>query len=143
MAWGGSEMGTLFLLSELYGSAAGFSTASPARLVAIVVSKIVLFIMMRIIIRIRLEKHQRIPQKYFLGLMLFPVSSILSIAMLTQTWVKATGLERLNNFWLEALASISLLFANLFVFALFDRVTEETQIGEDHSGPPGGDQTQA
>lgn len=124
IAWGGSEIGSLFALSLVFGSTESFAQPTVERLVAIVISKILLFIIMRAIIRIRLNKYLRIPFKYFLGLMIFPVASMMNITLLSRVWINAHPSADSSFVIFAALASVSLMFANLFVFMLFDRVSD-------------------
>ena len=126
VAWGGTEMGTLFVLSQIYHTTTAFAVPSKERLVALVVSKLLLYGLMRIVVRLRLEKYQRLSARYFWGLMVFPVLSIISLFMLAQIWVDSMGPLHLVSNWLAASVSIAILFANLFIFALFDRISEES-----------------
>lgn len=124
--WGGSEFGTMFLLSLLFGSADGFSQPTLQRLVALVASKLVMFILVRLLIRIRLHSQQRLSWLYFFSLLAFPAASILSIISLELVWQSNLVSTGTPVFTIATCSAIALMFSNLLVFYLFDRVVFES-----------------
>lgn len=77
--WGASEMGVLFILSMIFGSPDNFALPTMQRLVGLISTKLVLFILVRLLIRFRQPKARRLNWSYYLALLAFPSATVLTI----------------------------------------------------------------
>jgi len=123
--WGGSEFGVLIGLSMILGSPENFALPTMHRLVGLVSTKLVLFIVARLLIRYRQRKVTRLNWLHFLALLAFPGASIFTIISLDQMWQQGQQSVKVQPF--AAAAVIALLFANLLVYYLFDRLQFESE----------------
>ncbi|NLC85256.1 MAG: GHKL domain-containing protein [Ruminococcaceae bacterium] len=123
--WGGSEFGVLIGLSQVLGSPENFALPTMQRLVGLVSTKLVLFILIRLLIRFRQRNVSRLSWPYYLALLAFPGASVFTIISLDLMWQKRQQSINVQPF--AAAAVIALLFANLLVYYLFDRLQLESE----------------
>ena len=123
--WGGSEFGVLIGLSQVFRSPENFALPTMQRLVGLVSTKLMLFILIRLLIRFRQRSTAKLNWPYYLALLAFPGASVFTIISLDLIWQQGAQSTTVRPF--AAAAVIALLFSNFLVFYLFDRLQLESE----------------
>ena len=123
--WMASELGLLSLLNAIFPDfIMRVDQPSIDRITAMIVCNLAIFLILKVVQRLALKNAQRVPLRKLLPLFSLPVITILLIISLQSFWVDQTINAR---FILASVGLIALLFANLIIFDLYNRLYREAE----------------
>lgn len=101
------------------------------RIIGIILSKILFFVLIKILIILKNNKNDKTPLKYWLALMIVPTVNILTAILLFQ--IDWQFIKETVSLPLLTVVSVGILFVNVLVFFLFENFANASKLSESNN----------